>query len=174
MPSRHAAEAAASENSTAAVRSFALRFLAWALVTAGLMAWSRAYESELTPLLRFLALAAWALHSAVGGSLQLKDQMVFGHGVQPVEVGGLCSGLDVIFLVVGAVLATRFPWPKRLLGIACMVVGVIVLNVFRLAWLFHLSEERSPHFHDFHSHGGALLLILGGTALFLVWARRTR
>ena len=67
-----------------------------------------------------------------------------------VQVNGLCSGLRGLAVWSAVVILLPLPWRRRLLHFAVGGLGLLALNVTRIAHLFLLGAGRSARFALFH------------------------
>lgn len=83
-----------------------------------------------------------------------------------------CEGIEVLFLLAGALLVAPLVWRMRLLGLVAGGGLVFVLNQVRVIALFYAFRSDRALFDTLHGVIAPLLLILATGAFFVVWLDR--
>jgi len=138
------------------------------------------YRSEnlvvqlLSAYLRSLAAASGALISLFDASAAARGTSIDGRF--PLEIVLDCSAADAQALFLGAVLAFPASWRGKALGALAGIVGLNVINVARIAFLYFIGVHWPAAFHTLHEEVIQILLVLvaaGGFAAWARWASRT-
>lgn len=83
-----------------------------------------------------------------------------------------CEGIEVVFLLAGAMLAVPMAWRARLLGIIVGSGVVFVLNQGRVIGLFYAFRSDRALFDTLHGVVAPLLMILVAGMFFVAWLDR--
>lgn len=171
MPDQASREGAPSERLS--LRAFLFRAAAFAAVFMLLQAgWEAARGSWLERLwvheltVRSATALINALTPEVGAVAQGARIVAPGGGLN-VLFG--CEGTDVVFLLVAAFAVFALPWKTRLLGVACGLVWVFVLNQARIVGLFYAFRQDRALFELMHSAGAPLLMVALCGLFFHAW-----
>ena len=70
-----------------------------------------------------------------------------------------CEGTEILFLLAAALLAHRFSWRTRLVGLAVSVVYVFCLNQLRLLALYYALRGNPSWFPSLHGVVAPLALV---------------
>jgi exosortase H (IPTLxxWG-CTERM-specific) len=119
--------------------------------------------------------ATAALAAALFG---LFDESVTAHGDIVAIAGGFsvqivseCFGLLEMAIYAAAVLAFATSWRKRLLGVAMGLPLIFAFNLLRIGMLLFVGRHSRAFFEFAHLYFWQATLVLGITALWLVWVR---
>jgi exosortase/archaeosortase family protein len=83
-----------------------------------------------------------------------------------------CEGIEVLFLLIGAMLVAPISWRARVLGIMAGGVLVFALNQSRVIALFYAFRSDRALFDALHGVIAPLLLVLAAGAFFVSWLDR--
>jgi len=116
--------------------------------------------------------AAWLIHmfdsttgvQAVGSRLHAP-----GGGINIING---CEGIDVVFLMVGAMLVAPISVRAKLLGVILGTALVLMLNQGRVIALFYAFRLDRSLFDMLHGVIAPLLLIMGAAGFFVLWLHR--
>lgn len=97
---------------------------------------------------------------------------VLSHGAVAVEVNGACSGMRAVALFGAVMILLDAPRREKLLHFALGTAVLTGINVLRIAHLFELRVERSPHFAAYH--GWIWPAVMVSAILLYRFARRGR
>ncbi len=89
-----------------------------------------------------------------------------------VNIRNGCNGLETMFIFGAAVLAFPAPWKVRLLGLLGGFAGIQLINLVRIVSLFYIGIHFPKLFEESHIVVWQVIVVLGGVALFLLWAGR--
>ncbi len=90
-------------------------------------------------------------------------------GYRSLEVTPECAGIDAISVFCAGVIALPCPIRKKLLGLLLGLIGVPILNVFRIAALVWISQWQSRWFDPTHDALMHLFPLLAVLPLWLLW-----
>ena len=85
-----------------------------------------------------------------------------------------CDAMEAEILFLAAVLAFPSAWRKRVVGATLGVVAIAVVNVLRIASLYHVGVHFPMAFEFVHLQLWPLLLVASAVAVFLIWATWAR
>jgi len=137
----------------------------WFVAMSGPYAWVR---SELTR--ANAEICGWLL-GATGLELEVRDGTVLSPTFALTVIPG-CSGLEIWFFLVSAMVAFPSSLRAKLLGVSGALVAILALNIVRISSLFLVGQYRPQYFEMAHLglwpavFNVSALLILGG---WLAW-----
>jgi exosortase H (IPTLxxWG-CTERM-specific) len=83
-----------------------------------------------------------------------------------------CNGLITSLIFIAGVLAFPARPAAKLIGVAGGLLAIQIINMVRIVSLFYIGIYLPGLFNDAHVFVWQSLVILGGVALWLVWANR--
>lgn len=148
------------------------------VLTAAYVGWYALYEFWLLPDGRLLSAVALNGAHLAGGLLDVfgLEPAVEGRVVRLPEGGGVlvaneCTGLAVVGLFVGFVLAYPGRWGRRVGFLLGGIAAVHAANVARIAGLAWLHNLRPDLFVPIHQLGGPAFFYAVVFVLWMVWVR---
>lgn len=115
---------------------------------------------------RSAALLAGAMLRAVGLGATVEGLLVRAGGPPGVIVDEGCTGLEVVGLFVGFVLAFPGSWRRRALFVPLGALAIHLLNAARIGFLAWLLRVQPSLFEPAHQWGTPLFFY---AAVFLMW-----
>jgi exosortase/archaeosortase family protein len=94
------------------------------------------------------------------------------HGTSSIVVGSSCSGLRAVALWSAFVAFVPYPWQRRALHFLLGATLLLVVNVVRLAHLFHLQVHHPavfPLYHEWLWPAAKVALILAYWAVLILF-----
>jgi len=150
--------------------SFGVRFFSY-LLAFSVVFWAFSLHLHLEPVQRGIAWLSVLGQHLVGGDAQLQGTNIIIRTLI-MNVNHECTGVFVIMLYAGFVLAYPTSWLARLGGLAIGVPALCLVNVVRLATLARIVEVYPGAFFYFHEYvwqGIFMVLVLVGA---ISWAER--
>lgn len=135
--------------------------------------YSPVYDQWIMPgLLHVQARLGALLLGVLGEWTRVEGDQIIGEKFS-VSIHGGCDGMEATFLYVVALLALplvslREKLPALLYGILILSV----LNIFRIALLYHAGVHWPKIFEFMHLHGGVIVFTMISVILWLVWVNR--
>lgn len=97
---------------------------------------------------------------------------VLSQGAVAVEVNGACSGMRAVAFFAAVMILLDAPRREKLVHFAAGAAVLTGINVLRIAHLFELRVESSPHFAAYHAW--IWPAVMGSAILLYRLARRGR
>jgi exosortase H (IPTLxxWG-CTERM-specific) len=116
------------------------------------------------------ALAA-ALFGLFSDSVSAHGDIVAISGGFSVQIVSECFGLLEMAIFASAVLAFATTWRKRLIGLAFGLPVIFAFNLLRIGMLLFVGRHSRAFFEFAHLYFWQATLVLGITALWLLWVR---
>jgi exosortase H (IPTLxxWG-CTERM-specific) len=123
------------------------------------------------PLKEGTAALAGALVGLLSDSVNVQGDVVAIAGGFSVQIVSECFGLLEMAIYSAAVLAFATSWRKRLLGLALGLPVIFAFNLLRIGMLLWVGRHSRAFFEFAHIYFWQATLVLGITALWLVWVR---
>jgi exosortase/archaeosortase family protein len=159
------------------LRSAPARFVLGAALIAGVLYGLiyYPYRSE-TVVVRGLSAYLRGIATASAAVIALFDPAATARGARiegqfPLEIVLDCSAADAQALFLGAVLAFPVEWRRKAIGALLGVVGLNLVNVARIAFLYFIGVRWPRAFHTLHEEVIQILLVLVAAGGFAAWAR---
>jgi len=149
---------------------FGVRFFLY-LLAFSVVFWTFSLHLHLEPVQHAIAWLSVLCQHLVGGAAQLDGTNIVIRTLT-MNINHECTGVFVIMLYAGFVLAYPTSWSARLGGLAVGVPGLCLVNVIRLATLARIVEVYPGSFFYFHEYvwqGIFMVLVLVGA---ISWAER--
>ncbi|MCG6963616.1 MAG: exosortase H [Acidobacteria bacterium] len=83
-----------------------------------------------------------------------------------------CNGLITTLIFAAGVLAFPAGWRSKVLGVIGGSLAIQLLNLIRIISLYYIGAFAPRYFSEAHIFIWQTIVILGGVALWLAWARR--
>jgi exosortase H (IPTLxxWG-CTERM-specific) len=123
------------------------------------------------PLKEATAALAGALTGLFSDSVSVHGDIVAIPGGFSVQIVSECFGLLEMAIFSAAVLAFATSWRKRLLGLAVGLPVIFAFNLLRIGMLLWVGRHSRAFFEFAHLYFWQATLVLGITALWLLWVR---
>jgi archaeosortase B (VPXXXP-CTERM-specific) len=120
------------------------------------------------------ASATWMATSA-GSAASVVDGHFINVGSMTLNINHECTGVFVLFVLASFIAAYPAKLPAKAIGIAVGVVGLMLINIVRIATLVRVVEfypETFKYFHEYVWQGAFLLLVTLYAITWVEWARR--
>ena len=114
---------------------------------------------------------AAALFGLFSDSVSAHGDIVAVSGAFSVQIVSECFGLLEMAIYGAAVLAFATTWRKRLLGLAAGLPVIFAFNLLRIGMLLWVGGYSREGFEFAHLYFWQATLVLGITALWLLWVR---
>jgi exosortase H (IPTLxxWG-CTERM-specific) len=123
------------------------------------------------PLKEATAALASALFGLFSSSVSAHGDIVAVSGGFSVKIVAECFGLLEMAIYAAAVLAFATSWRKRLIGLALGIPVIFLVNLLRIGMLLWVGSHSREFFEFAHLYFWQATLVLGITALWLLWVR---
>jgi exosortase H (IPTLxxWG-CTERM-specific) len=131
----------------------------------------RLSEQTMQPFRDATAALAAALFGLFSDSVSAHGDIVAISGAFSVQIVSECFGLLEMAIYAAAVLAFATSWRKRLLGLAFGLPVIFAFNLLRIGMLLLVGVHSRALFEFAHLYFWQATLVLGITALWLLWVR---
>jgi exosortase H (IPTLxxWG-CTERM-specific) len=143
-----------------------------ALYLGGAMAIAPQLTAEtMRPFKEATASFAAALFGLFSDSVSAHGDIVSIAGGFSVQIVSECFGLFEMAIFAAAVLAFATTWRKRLIGVALGLPVIFSVNLLRIGMLLFVGRHSLAFFEFAHLYFWQATLVLGITALWLLWVR---
>lgn len=151
---------------------FGIRFFG-ILAALSVAAWAINLPSQLGGVQRSIAAAAGVLARLSGGANLVSGDNIRAGSIV-VHVNYECTGIYVLLILLTFLAAYPASWRARAAGVLIGTAGLIVLNVFRIAFLVRIAELQPGLFsylHEYVWQGVFLVLVI---AYAMKWIEHLR
>jgi exosortase H (IPTLxxWG-CTERM-specific) len=125
----------------------------------------------LSPLTAYTARTTLVLLHMFGMEAVRMATLIFHPDGFAYEIYYRCTGFLPVAILTAVIFAYPGPWRFKFFGLAIGVPVLLVLNLFRLVYLFYVGVYIPAAFDFAHSVLGESLLILVTLVLWLVWIK---
>ena len=118
-----------------------------------------------------VASAAASVLGALGLPIVARGAVIYGPGT-PLIIVNECTGIDATILLASAILVFPAGLRHKLVGLACAIGVMMLLNFVRILSLIWLGNYSSDWLDVGHLYIWPPIIILVGVGTLLLWADR--
>lgn len=124
-----------------------------------------------TPIVKAQANASTGMLNLIGEKVTAEGTSMTGDSGFSIDVKGGCDGLEATALLLVAILMFPIGFKYKVPGIILGGLGLLLLNLFRIAGLYIAGNYGSEQLFDLlHEQGGFVIFTALSIVIWLIWA----